>query len=154
VAQYFDAIQIKFPEFANLLSIGGTIKYGTLKSILSNPNPNPELIKFLNVAFNSPELNSYYLNKNIPEEGVESFANPELDRLLLLVQNGDWAIEKIEQGNSIDTLVFNSPADEITQPPIVPEQPQSPYQYLAVIGVGLAFIIIMVLLLRSRKELN
>lgn len=153
LAAYFEAVQNEFPEFAKLLSVRGTIKYGTFIEIISNPSPDPEIAKFFNVTFSSPVLQSYFLNKSVAMEGVESISNPELDRLLLLVQNGDWTIQKIKQGSSIDTLVFSLPETEVVSYPATSESPQAHYQYQLIIAVCLSTILIIIYLVRQRKKL-
>ncbi len=154
LAQYFEAVKKLFPEFASDLSIRGVVSYDTFKEIITNPNA--EMAKFLNIAFVSPELSTYFLHKNTPVNGVESFANSELDRLLLLVQNGEWTVNKIKEGASLDTLVYESSETVIN--PTLPTTAQTQGQlsfvqrYLLAISVGSVLLISMLLLWSFRKK--
>lgn len=104
-ATYYQAIEKKFPEFGSLISMKGSVKYSTFKKIMFEKNPNPEAIKFLQLVGNSTKLDAYYFDTN-------KKTDPELDRLISLVQNGDWTIGKILNGENLATIHYGQDKTE------------------------------------------
>jgi hypothetical protein len=100
--QYPKAIEKQFPEFAKLLSVRGVIKYETIKRIQSETNQNPEVVKFLN-AMSNPAIDAYYLATQTGST-TKIAPNPEYDRLIPLIQNGDWTIRQLERGAKLDII--------------------------------------------------
>lgn len=106
-ASYYQAIENQFPEFASLLSISGTLKYSTFKKLVSERNSNKEVLKFFNEFWNNKPINSYYLRENKLSVSIK-----EYDRIIPLLQNADWTVDKLLNGSDFDTLRFNPYQEE------------------------------------------
>lgn len=104
LASYYQAIENQFPDFAKLLSIRGSLKYDTFKQLIIEPNLNPEVGKFLSALTNYQQLASYYLAKQQSAKNGMTITNPDLDGLLYAMQNGDAAVQALENGATLATL--------------------------------------------------
>ncbi len=110
-ATYYQAIEAAFPEFGSLLSIRGTLKYKTFIELVTSAESNPELQKFMDAFARFDQYNQYYKIKQGTNAAVAE--SPEFDRIIPLLQNGDWTVAKIKEGATFETLVYQVLKSEV-----------------------------------------
>lgn len=96
---YYQAIESRFPEFATALSLRGTLKYETYKRIITDPNLDPEIKKIVDTIKDPRQISLYSIDKEINEQQGMSVSNPDMDNMLVKMQDADAAISEISEAN-------------------------------------------------------
>lgn len=105
LATYYQAIETQFPEFAALLSVRGAMKYSAYKEMVTKESLSEDEQQFTSLLFgNTQDLDTYYFDEN-------KEANPEVDKLIALLQDGDGTMAKLAAGETLADL---------TAPEVVP----------------------------------
>lgn len=146
-SKYYQSIDSLFPDFSDNLSVFGSVKYKSFIDIITNPNLDPEVGKFMVAFSNGEALKTYYFGRNA--DG--SNANPEFDRVIPLIQNGDWTLAQLKAGAKFDELVFQPEVVEVEE--VVVTVPESSTQKTLVsVIVLLALFAITGIALRQRRK--
>lgn len=97
-SEYYQAIEAQFPEFAQLLSYRGSLKYEAFKEIISQEQ-TPEVNEVLGVLYDYKRMASYVLDTKSNESAGVTMVNPEMDELLVIASDADLAIQNISSGD-------------------------------------------------------
>lgn len=125
-ASYYEAIEAVYPEFAKKLSVEGSVKYKTFIDIISSPEIDLEIQQFLELFGNTELFYEYHVKKMA---GDTSAYDAELERQMLLVQNGDWTLAQLKSGATLDSLNFVPPVETVApSETVVPTSPVSQQQ--------------------------
>jgi hypothetical protein len=95
LTSYYQAIEDHFPEFAENLSLRGTLKYETYKKLIIAPSLDPETEKLLNVIVDPRQLARYSLDKESMEKQGMKVTDPQMDKLLIDVRDIDALVGPI-----------------------------------------------------------
>ena len=142
--EYYQAIEARFPIFAKLLSIRGTLKYETFKKLITEKQ-NPEAMKIVNALLDFRQLAGYSADKKANEKNGVIVTDPVLDKLLADVANADTAIQKI---SGKDVPVNNAKEQENTETKI------TPYLIVGLVTLLSVSLLILVVVLRKYKKLD
>jgi len=104
LSAYYQAIENRFPKFAERLSIHGTLKYDTFKRLFMLKDSNKEVATLLGTLSDYREVARYSLDKkNKAKEGI-TISDPEKDKLLQDINNGEvTASELLENTKASST---------------------------------------------------
>ncbi len=145
-ASYYQAIEAQFPEFAGLLSIRGAIKYNTYKELITKTSMSEDEKNFATLVFGSTkELDSYYYDEN-------KQTNPEVDKLIELLQDGDSTMEKLAAGETLAMLT--APAVEAVPLPVEHNTSSQKILLIIIILLSVLGIIGILYILRRRYALS
>lgn len=136
LTSYYQAIEAAFPEFAKLLSVSGTIKFNTFIELVTGQNQNPELAKFMDAFMRAGQYNEYYKLKQDPKTN-DSAESPLFDRVIPLLQHGEWTVAKLKAGAQFDTLVY---AEEAPAVPVTPAPETAPSKLVYVLALLVALL--------------
>ena len=112
LASYYQAIEAQFPEFATLLSVRGAMKYSSYKELVTKTDITEDEQQFTTLLFgDTRDLDAYYFDE-------DKEANPEVDKLIALLQDGDGTMAKLAAGETLAELT----APEVVAVETVPMQ--------------------------------
>lgn len=136
---YYRAIEARFPEFAKLLSFRGSMKYATVKSILSEEQ-EPEVLDVFYALYDYKGMRSYAADKAENERNGMIVEDPIKDKLLVDIANADEAIEEINGKNAV------LPVEEPVSVPPQTDSVAKIYIYVALLlllwGISFALFVI------------
>lgn len=89
LAGYYQAIENRFPKFAERLSINGALRYDTFKSLFLIKDSNKEAANLLNALSDYRSVAAYVLDKNNKEKEGINISDPEKEKLLQDINNAD-----------------------------------------------------------------
>ena len=100
---YYQAIESKFPVFAERLSFRGTIDFSTFKRLIFlDKNLNTESIALRDTLIDYRGLATYSLNKeNAEKGGMVKFSDPRYDNLYEKVNDVDKALKESKEARSL-----------------------------------------------------
>ena len=96
--RYNQAIEDRFPAFAPLLALRGTLQFDTFKQLIVEKDMNPEVGKLLSAIRDYRQLAAYEVDKKRNTRLGMSVSNPELDGLYLAVNDADTAVKQLAKG--------------------------------------------------------
>jgi hypothetical protein len=96
LAEYYQAIEARFPEFAKRLSVRGSLQYETFKKLIIEKQ-EPEIVKLINNLLDYRQLMIYATKKIENEKQGMVVTDPEMDKLLMDVADVDTAIQNLSQ---------------------------------------------------------
>lgn len=141
LASYYQAIEAKFPEFAALLSMQGAIKYRSYQELVTKTSISKDEQEFTSLIFgDTREFDSYYFDEN-------KEVNPEVDKLIELIQNGNATLERLAAGETLAQLT----APEVEAVPMQGESSDSKKTLILAVLVASLGVCILLFILKRRK---
>ncbi len=99
IMTYYQAIENRFPAFAKLLSLRGTLQFDTFKQLIADPKlMNSEVGKVLSSIMDYRQIAAYEMNKQKNTRSGMTISNPEMDGLLVAVSDADASVKQLSQG--------------------------------------------------------
>ncbi len=146
LASYYQAIESQFPEFAALLSVRGAMKYAAYKELVTKESISEDEKQFTSLLFGSTsELDTYYFDENRE-------SNPEVDKLIALLQDGDGTMAKLAAGETLAELTASEV--EIVPPPVEKNTANQKILLTIIILLSVLGIIGILYTLRRRYALS
>lgn len=156
LAQYYQAIEALYPDFAATLSLRGTLKFKTYVEIINSATPNPEINKFLSELGNSRVYDAYYREKVLGRTVSSSLLpNPELDRLLPLIQHADWTVARLKEGATLESLTYipEETLESVMVPVTNPQADKKMFTLATLVAGGMLLSGLYVVYSRNRRQI-
>lgn len=133
LASHYQAIEAQFPDFAALLSVHGAMKYTAYKELVTKESISEEEQQFTSLLFgDTRDLDAYYFDEN-------KEPNPEVDKLIALLQDGDGTMAKLAAGETLAQLT--APAVTPTSTPMQESSTNSKITFLVLVTLAIFGII-------------
>jgi hypothetical protein len=148
LASYYAGIESRFPQFAETLSIRGTLKYITFKELITRTDMNEESKKLLNALIDPRRVSQFVYERTRNGENGAILTDPEFEGLILAFKDADTAMLQLEQPNT--TL------ENLKSQPIPVKQESAPRIDFVLLVVAGVFVCVaaggLLVVIRKRKK--